>query len=221
LIRLEWTYFGLFQASGRDSTLLEAGLARDPHFFVEVVSSVYRADGDDSSDTGEEYSAEKIAIAEQSYTLLDKWSVVPGSEEHGAIDAGALNEWVQKARELAITARRVDVIDQQIGAILSAARADTNGDWPPKPVRDILERLRSKELEVGFQVGTRNRRGVATRGPLDGGPQERDLKRNYEALAKRFRSAFPRTASVLRALASSYKVDALYMDQLADAVDRA
>ncbi|HEY0382821.1 MAG TPA: helix-turn-helix transcriptional regulator [Candidatus Elarobacter sp.] len=221
LVRLEWAYFGLFQASGRDSALLEAGLARHPEFFVDVVSSVYRGDGDDDTAGEEDDAMQRMAVAEQSYTLLDKWSTVPGCDVDGTIDADALSEWVQKARELAIPARRVDIIDQQIGAILSAAQPEPNGDWPPKAVREILERVRSKQLEAGFQVGTHNRRGTTTRGPLDGGELERDLKSHYEALAKRFRSSSPRTATVLKAIAAGYKIDALYMDQLADAVDRA
>lgn len=221
LIRLEWTYFVLFQASGRDSALLEAGLARDPSFFVDVVSTVYRADGDESAAGNEDDAAQKIAVANQSYTLLDKWSIVPGSDADGLIDADTLREWVRRARELAIPVKRVDIIDQQIGVILSAAQAEPNGDWPPKPVREILERVRSKHLETCFQIATRNRQGVTTRGPLDGGELERDRKSHYEALAKRFRNSFPKTATVLRAIAASYKVDALYMDQLADAVDRA
>lgn len=221
LIRLEWTYFGLFQTSNRDSTLLEAGLARNPQFFVDVVSSVYRADTDDDIDGNEGDMAQRVAVAEQSYTLLDKWSVVPGSEPDGTIDDGTLTEWVHKVRELAIPAGRVAIIDQQIGMILSAAKAEPDGAWPPKPVRDILEAVRSKHLEIGFQMGTRNRRGVTTRGPLDGGGLERDLKSYYEMLAKRFRGSYPRTGNVLKAIASSYKVDALYMDQLAEAIDRA
>jgi hypothetical protein len=221
LIRLEWMYFGLFQAAGRDSALLEAGLARDPRFFVDVVSSVYRADGDDDTAGDKEDTPQRMAVAEQSYTLLNKWAVVPGSGSDGTIDADVLSEWVKNVRELAIAAKRVDIIDQQVGVILSAAQPEPNGDWPPKAVREVLERARSKQLEIGFQMGARNRRGVTTRGPLDGGELERDLKSHYEALEKRFRSGFPRTATVLKAIAASYKVDALYMDQLADAFDRA
>ena len=67
----------LFQAAGRDSALLEAGLARDPRFFVDVVSSVYRADGDDDTAGDKEDTAQRMAVAEQSYTLLNKWAVVP------------------------------------------------------------------------------------------------------------------------------------------------
>lgn len=221
LIGLEWIYFGLFQASERSSALLEAGLARDPEFFVNVVSLAYRTDSDDDTIGSEEKTAQKVAVAEQSFTLLDKWSIVPGSNSDGTIDAAALYEWVQKARALAISARRTDIIDQQIGMILSAAKAEPDGAWPPKPVREVLESVRSKHLGIGFQVGTRNRRGVTTRGPLDGGELERNLKCHYELLAERFRGGFPRTATALRAIASSYKIDALYMDQLADAVDRA
>jgi hypothetical protein len=179
LTRLEWTYFGLFQESDRDSALLEAGLARDPPFFVNVVSSAYRADGD--TDGSEEDMAQKMAVAEQSYTLLDKWSVVPGSEPDGGINDGALSEWVQKVQELAIPARRVDIIDQHIGMILSAAQAEPDGAWPPEPVHETPKRVRSKQLEIGFQMGTRNRRGVTTRGPLDGGELERDLQASPQA----------------------------------------
>ena len=221
LTKLEWEYFGLFQASDRSASLLEAGLARDPQFFIDVVSSVYRGDGDENTVPDEEDAAQRIAIAEQSYTLLQKWSLVPGSRPDGTIDDEALTAWVKQVRALAIPARRVDIIDQQIGAILSAARAENDGAWPPKPVREILELVRSKELELGFEIGARNRSGVTTRGPLDGGEQERDRRGRYEALAQRFRSTYPRTAAVLRAIAVSYKVDGVYMDQLSEAIDRA
>ena len=193
MIKLEWTYFGVLQSSDRDVNLLEAALAESPEFFLTVVSSVYRGDDDNDNDVDIEEVARRSAIAEQSYTLLDKWSRVPGTDDAGSIDAAALGEWVRRARELAVSAKRVDIVDQQIGTILSATAPEPNGDWPPKPVRDVIERVKSKELKVGFRVGTRNRRGVTTRGPLDGGELERDLKSRYGALAKKFRVSSPRT----------------------------
>ena len=41
-----------------------------------------------------------------------------GSDSDGTIDADALSEWVKNVRELAIAAKRVDIIDQQVGVIL-------------------------------------------------------------------------------------------------------
>ncbi|HEX3466350.1 MAG TPA: helix-turn-helix transcriptional regulator [Candidatus Elarobacter sp.] len=220
LVKLEWAYFGLFQSTGRDASLLERGLAEHADFFVDVVSTVYRADGEDEETVSEDEVTRRAAVAEQSFMLLDKWSTVPGTEVDGAIDSEKLNRWVDAARARAVTVRRVDIVDQQIGVILSASKAEPNGDWPPKPIRDVLERLRSKEVEIGFEMGTRNRRGPTTRAPLDGGELERNDRRYYDSLAKRFRSGYPRTYNVLKSIANSCKIEAVYMDQLAHAVDR-
>lgn len=219
LLKLEWTYFGLLHSSGREAQLLQEGLAASPEFFLTVVSAVYRADDEDDADATDEEIARRSAIAMQSYTLLDSWSRVPGSDNDGRIDGEALAAWVTTARELAVSASRVAVVDQQIGTILSAAKADANGDWPPKPVRDVIERVKSKGLETGFQIGTRNRRGATSRAPFDGGALERDLNSHYDALSNKFRITAPRTAMVLRAIAGDYKVESVYFDQLADSID--
>jgi len=219
LLKLEWTYFGLLHSSGREAQLLQEGLAASAEFFLTVVSTVYRGEGEDDADASEEEVARRSGIATQSYTLLDSWSKVPGSREDGMIDGDALDAWVKTARELAVSAKRIAIVDQQIGTILSVAKPDAYGDWPPKQVRDVIERVKSKELELGFQIGTRNRRGATSRGPLDGGELERDLKSHYDALSKKFRIAAPHTARVLREIGGDYKVEAVYFDQFSDAVD--
>jgi hypothetical protein len=219
LIAVEWKYFGLLQSSGRDSALLNGALATSPEFFMQVVSSVYRGDDENEAELDEEESKRKTAIAQQSYTLLDRWSIVPGAGADGDIDPAALNAWVDAVRALAVPAKRVAIVNQYVGMILSAAKAEPNGDWPPKPVRDVIERSRNKEVDVGFELGTRNRRGVTSRDPLDGGRLERDLKTRYDELAKTFRVSAPRTAAILRSIGNDYKVDAIYMDRLADEVD--
>jgi hypothetical protein len=219
LIAIEWTYFGLLQNSGRDGGLLAAALGSSPEFFLRVVSAIYRGDGEDDAKVDEDEAKRRSAIAHQSYALLDGWSTVPGANADGNIECATLNAWVDDARALAIPAKRIKVVDQQIGMILCAAKAEPNGDWPPKPVRDVIERIKSGELDNGFAVGTRNRRGVTTRAPLDGGEQERDLKSRYDELAKKFRVSAPRTAAILRSIGNDYKVDAVYMDRLAEEID--
>ncbi len=140
----------------------------------------------------------KRAVADQSYTLLNQWSTIPGAGEDGTIDPVALDAWVNEARAQATASKRIRVVDDRIGTMLSAAKPEPNGDWPPKPIRDLIERVRSKDLELGITVGARNRRGATSRGPLDGREQERDLQVQYESLAKQFRVSAPRTASILR-----------------------
>lgn len=219
LFRLEWTYYGFLQNSGREPKLLLTGLAESPEFFLTVVSSIYRG-GDDDAATAKDEDTERraAAVATQSYMLLDSWKRVPGSDEDGQIDGVALMGWVNSVRAGAAVAKRSAVVDQQIGTILAAAKPDGNGEWPPKVVRDTIERTKSREIERGFELGVRNGRGVTTRGPLDGGELERGEKRRFEDLAKRYSIIAPRTAAVLRAIAKSYGIDGVYMDQISDSV---
>ena len=221
LFRLEWAYYGFLQNSGREPKLLEAGLAESPDFFLTVVSSIYRGDDDDMATGVDEDQERRAAIATQSYLLLASWKRVPGSDEDGQIDGAALAAWVNTVRAKAAEAKRSAIVDQQIGAILAAAKPDANGEWPPKAVRETIERTKSREMERGFELGVRNGCGVTTRGPLDGGELERGEKRRFEDLAKRYAISAPRTAAALRAIAKAYGIDGVYMDQISDGVGNA
>lgn len=223
LVALEWTYFGVLEHSDRRSSLLDGALAASPEFFLDVVSSLYRADDDESGDSDEneaEMTMErKRAIARQSYALLDRWSTIPGAGADGMIDQGALNKWVDRARTLGAAANRLGPVDDRVGAMLSAAQPEPSGDWPPKAVRDVIERVKSDELDLGLQVGACNRRGATSRGALDGGEQERDLKAYYDRLSQKFRASAPRTSKILRKIGEQYKYVAVAMDHLAEQVD--
>jgi transcriptional regulator with XRE-family HTH domain len=223
LVALEWTYFGVLEHSDRRSSLLDGALAASPEFFLDVVSLLYRADDDESGDSHDNEADmtmdRKRAIARQSYALLDRWSTIPGAGADGVIDQSDLNMWVDRARTLGAAAKRLGPVDDRIGAMLSAAKPDPSGGWPPKAVRDVIERVKSAELDLGLQVGACNRRGATSRGALDGGEQERDLKAYYDGLSQRFRASAPRTSKILRKLGEQYKYVAVTMDHLAEQVD--
>jgi transcriptional regulator with XRE-family HTH domain len=219
LVELEWAYYGLLRSSDRDAALLEAELSSNPAFFMQIISSIYRGGDEDDVELNAEEEAKRSAIAQQAYSLLDGWTVVPGTCDSGDIDAQNLNAWVDEVRTLAENCKRLDVVDQYIGRVLSAAKGEPNGEWPSKVVRAVIERLNSEELDNGFLIGVRNRRGVTTRAPLDGGEQERELKSRYDELAKKIRIVAPRTSAILRSIAGDYQVDAVWMDHLADRID--
>ena len=75
-------------------------------------------------------------------------------------------------------------------------------------IRDVIENVRSRDLESGFEVGTFNSRGVVTKNPAEGGEQERQLTKRYEKHAKAVRDRWPRTAAMLRKIAERYRAEA-------------
>jgi hypothetical protein len=134
----------------------------------------------------------------------------------GEVDPEELNAWVETARELARAAGRGEIADVQIGKILAHARGDDDETWPTRPVRDLVERVASPELEEGFEIEIYNSRGPTSRGLTAGGAQERELVTKYETLATRIRDGWPRTAAVLSSLAKGYEREARRHDEEAE-----
>jgi hypothetical protein len=122
-----------------------------------------------------------------------------------------LREWVTQARKLAQDVGRLKVCDIQIGQILSYAPTSPDGSWPCVELCDVIEEIMSSGLEHGYQVGKYNQRGIVCRG--EGGKQEWDLVKQYRELAEKVRNGWPRTASVLDALAKDYENEAREWDE--------
>ncbi|MHB1666478.1 hypothetical protein [Thiomonas sp.] len=213
IVELEWIYFQALRHSQRPARTLHRALARDPELFANLLKLIYLP----AEDSGVEEPAPDDMegarkLASQAYDVLHDWAVVPGTDDQGRIDQIALEEWVKKARKLLVEAGRGEIGDSKIGAILSAAAQDPGQPWPPKPVREIIEMVRSRTLERGFEVGVYNRRGVTVRMPHDGGKLERDLAATYHAHAEALRFDWPRTAACLDRIAETYESEAARED---------
>jgi hypothetical protein len=214
LASLEWAYL---QALGLEPQVpaLHEQLAKDPDFFVQIISAVYRAQS--ASEDDAEPSEEAQRIAGNGYRLLSTWNDVPGDEGDGKVDAKALFEWVETTQEKLATADRLRSGELHIGRVLASAPADPDGKWPCKAVRDLLEKFQSERVEEGFETQVFNSRGVTTRAPEAGGDQERELAAKYLGWAKAFRDGWPRAAAVLRHIASTYEHHAKRFDAEAEA----
>ncbi len=220
IVDLEWNYFQALRYSQRPARTLHRALARNPNFFVDLIKLIFLPDKDSGV---QEPEPEDIVIASklagQAYDVLHDWSHVPGADEQDIINPVALEDWVKLARKLLAAAGRGEIGDSKIGEILSAAKREPDQIWPPEPVREIIEMVRSKALEQGFEIGVYNRRGVTVRMPHDGGELERALAARYRADEEALRFDWVRTAACLGRIASRYEVDAKQEDLSADQRD--
>ncbi|MFN2388103.1 MAG: hypothetical protein ABR575_00645 [Actinomycetota bacterium] len=199
---LEWQLLPALGYEARTPTL-ERRLARDPEFFVEVLSLLYRPKNSEEPREVPEH------VASSAWRLLHEWRIVPGSDERLAeIDEVHLGDWLARAQELLDAADRKAIGEIHIGHVFSHSREDQDQTWPSRPVRDAIERLASSEIEDGLATQIYNNRGVTSRGLLEGGAQERDLVNYYRRKAELIRDGWPRTAAVLMSVAAGYESDA-------------
>lgn len=210
--RLEWAYLPAlgFKANPR---MLSELLARDPSFYVEVVSAVYRPASDEDAP---QPSEAKIFRAQNAYRLLDNWSILPGTHNDGQLDTSALAAWLSDAICGLEQADRLNVGQLHIGNALGRMPADADGSWPSQAVRDVLETQQSDKLDEGFYIAVINGRGMVSRSLDAGGDQERSLAEKYRTDAEKYMDQWPRTAAILRALADRYEVEARREDNSAE-----
>jgi nucleoside phosphorylase len=124
------------------------------------------------------------------------------------VDANVLRNWVFQVRELAASCDRTKVADMHIGHILAFSPLDPDKAWPHTAVRELIEELRNSSIDRGLSIQIFNNRGVTTRLPIDGGDQERSLVKKYETWANQISDLYPRTAAILRDMATTYSSQA-------------
>lgn len=194
------------------TTVLHKLLATNPLFFTELLSKIFRAEGEerlviDAQDAGAYMSYHR---------LLESFRIIPGLDENNQIDQNFLFEWVASAKQALNEAGRGIVGEQQIGQLLSGSPIGNDKQWPHEAVRNLLEHAASTEMETGFEIGLTNSRGSTTRGVYEGGVQERNLVNLYSGYATAVAPVWPRTGAILRSLAEYYRRMADYEDGEAD-----
>jgi hypothetical protein len=210
LALLEWTYLRVHEHYRRPQILHEE-LSQNADFFVEVLQYAYRT----KSDSEEEASEQRVALAHQAWDLLHSWKRMPGTLDDGTIDVDALRTWVIRARELAEANDQREIADVYIGHCFAFSPSDIDGAWPHHGVRDLIEELASTDIEDGWRTQIFNNRGVTMRMPTDGGEQERTLAQQYESYANQIRDQWPRTGAALQEVADNYRRHATQEDHRA------
>ena len=199
LEKLEWAYLRAIDIEHVRLTL-HRKLADDPCYFTDIVSLALPeiANVGKQSDVPKEQS-------ENAWRLLDTWRTIPGTDnESGEIVEGKLEKWIQKVQEILSLSNRIEQGDYYIGNVLAYAPADNDGTWPCKSVRNVIEDSQSTSLDEGFSAGMLNKRGVTSRGLIEGGKQEYELESKYQRWARGINVQWPKVAALLEKQARDY-----------------
>ncbi len=187
----------------------------DPTTFADFVSWAFkRADHQPDDDLLED--TERQNRARLAFEVLFHLRRLPGQDEDGSVDEEKLTTWVEEARELCRERGREETGDEIIGEILANAPDGSDGAWPCEEIRNVLDRVDSKQIGLGFIIGKKNLRGTVTRSPFSGGDQERHLATAFQRDADIFAGRWPLTARLLRAIGASYAEEAKREDNEAE-----
>ncbi len=200
---LEWAYLPIIENYGSPK-VLHRELSRNPDFFAEVVSIVYRGEDEKRGEVTEAAAAR----VSHGYELLQSWRGGPACREDGSFKSKELRDWIIRARQSLEERGRGNISDQTIGRTLVYTPPDPDGAWPHAAVRDVIEQLKSEELERGIESSVYNSRGVFMKSLTEGGGQERQLAERYQGYANQVGDRWPRTGAMLRRVAARYISDA-------------
>lgn len=215
LAGLEWAYLPALGFEPSVPSLFER-LALNPEFFVEIVCTVYRRHSGDGKDAEADESArDRESKATNGYRLLEAWNTPPGLTL-GVMHMSVLEAWLGIVQSLLQDSDRLTVGLHHVGRVLAEAPPDSDGAWPSEAVREVLEASDTDDLAEGLYLGIVNGRGVTMRSLDEGGGKERKLAEKYLQDARKIVDTAPRTAAVLRRVASSYEADARREDAKAE-----
>jgi len=219
LIHLEWLYLPILDSYGtsRNPKTLEEELANNPDFFIEVLKWIYiPKDKTLLEKEREGISDEAIQNrAKQAYHLLHSWKKIPGMKEDNSIDEVVLKDWINKARELAKSASRLNVADAEIGKVL-AQFPENNPLWPEEKIFQLIEEINTDSLKQNYSSALFNKRSFSSRAAFEGGNIEREKAAYFEKLENDYKNKFPNVAEIFKNLKKGYLFDAKRMDEEAE-----
>lgn len=218
LARIEWIFFRTFDLDPPKT--LRGLMIRDANFFAQVITTAFKPSHSDpnTSDPNEDTDPlDHQNSAMTAFSLIRVCSNPTNEEcESGEVSLSELLQWVTECRSLLAEVDRVAVGEECIGQILASLHSKSDEIPPAIVVRDLLEHIKCRNIELGIRLAICNSRGITSRSPEDGGTQELNLAAMYTEQADNAASRWPRTAMIFREMARYYNHDARSIDNQAE-----
>ena len=212
MAEMEFKFLFVFDRLGHGilPRFLYKAIAKDPAAYMELIKSCYVSKNEIRSEkslTEIERDYQQL-VFENAYSILSNFNLIPGLQKDGSIVEKDLNKWVDSLRKLARDSGRLEITDEKIGELLARY---PNGNKPMffvKEIYDILERINTKDIKLGFRIQVFNRMGATSRMPDSGGKIERDRAKLFHNLFEEVKITHPNVAEIFSGLASSFEHDA-------------
>ncbi len=206
LFKVEWAYLKILNGYIGDATpkSLHKNLAKDPHFYCEMIRLVYRPK--DSAQGGFESESNSDVIA-NAWRLLNDWKIPPGLNGDASFSFEDFLKWFEVAATVAEKSGHYDIALSKIGSVLFYSPPDPSGLWILQSIAHFLDNPDFEAMRNGFVSEVFNSRGAHW---VDAsGQQERDLASRWRSRAVDVENhGYPKFAATLFGLADSYDRDA-------------
>lgn len=205
MARLELLFVAVLRDTKHGVPNLEKQMTKSPTLFVQALAILFhrRDGGEDPPEWKVKEAEQNSAIGETAYHLLHNIKRIPGTNNVGKIDQGALRNWVKEAQDLCKKYGRMEVGDQKIGEFLSISNIGEDGIWPCEPIREVLEEIGTPHIATGLKIGIYNSRGAHIRD--ENGAQEQAIADKYRNWSRKLAFEYPYVANLLEDIAKDYE----------------
>jgi hypothetical protein len=206
LFLIEWAYLPLLNRLNEGHPkVLEQRLASSPAFFCEVIASIFRSDKDNDLDK-KTPTEQETRIAQNAYSLLHGWRILPGTTSDGSFDGRKFVAWLDEVKIRTKQSGHFKIAMDQLGQVLAYAPEDPDGLWIHRSIAEALDSRDVPEMRRAFTVGLFNKRGVHG---FSKGAEEKQIAASYREKARAVSDVgLHRLADSVRGLAKEYEQDA-------------
>ena len=147
-------------------------------------------------------------FAYQCIYVLNRFNIIPGTNENNEIDITVLRKWI---RECEVKTNGAYNLYYYL-ANLFANTPEENDNWPKEEICQIIDELDNEKLTNEFSVGIVNKHGCSVRGVFEGGSREIKLGEKYHNYASNIVHKYPVTAKALIDASESFYESAKFED---------
>ncbi len=207
IAHLELAFFYILE--WEDMRCFQKEIKRDPDMYAEMVSILYRHDGEDVDDRNTEEYRNYIQVIMR---LFDKAKFCP-AEDAGHVEYENIKLWVDKFILLLDSNCQKDLFGFLMGRLFVYAPAGDDGYYPCEPVRRIIEEYADESMQREYVCELINSRGIYT---PSAGKEEKEIAKNYKRTADYLCARFPKTAEVFYTMHQRYLSDSEWQRKRAE-----